>query len=186
MGRRTVFMDLQGTLGGEGSGDIRDFEFFPFAIEAIKLVNDNDMLAIIITNQSHIAKGNFTLDEYYDYEGELLRLVEEKGAKINGIYCCPHGKEDNCICKKPLDGLVRKAQEKFHIDLGNSYLIGDMGYSDMVLSKNLGCKGILVKTGVGEGSLNEFRHTWEHVEPYFIASNILEGIKFILKDLKGE
>lgn len=186
MVKKAVFIDLQGTLGGDGEGDIRNFEFYPFSIEAIKLINENNMLAIIITNQSRIAKGYFTLKDYEIHEGNLIRMIEENGAKLDGIYCCPHGEKDNCRCKKPLDGLIKKAQEKFNIDLPNSYLLGDMGSSDMILANNVGCKGILVKTGVGEGSLNEFRHTWQEVEPYFVADNVLEGVKFILNDVKGE
>ena len=55
--RAAVFLDLQGTLGGEGLGDIKHFTFFPSAIPAIKLLNDANLLAIVVTNQSHIAKG---------------------------------------------------------------------------------------------------------------------------------
>lgn len=180
--RQAVFMDLQGTLGGEGVGDIRNFSFFPFSIDAIKLINKNNMLAIIITNQSHISKGYFTIQQYEDYAKKLKLYLKMKNAYIDEIYCCPHGKNDNCTCKKPLSGLIEQAKNDFDIDLTSSYMIGDMGCTDMILAKKVRCKSILVRTGVGEGSLNEFRHTWKDVEPDFIAKNVLEGVKWILNN----
>jgi histidinol-phosphate phosphatase family protein len=109
MGKQAVFMDLQGTLGGEGEGDIRDFSFFPFSIDAIKLINQNNMLAIIITNQSRISKGYFTLAQYDDCVENLKAELEINNSFIDGIYCCPHGRNDNCNCKKPLPGLIEQA-----------------------------------------------------------------------------
>ena len=64
MKKPAVFLDFQGTLGGEGTDDIRSFEFYPFSVDAIKLLNDNEILAIGITNQSNISKGEFTLEEF--------------------------------------------------------------------------------------------------------------------------
>jgi D-glycero-D-manno-heptose 1,7-bisphosphate phosphatase len=186
MVKQAVFMDLQGTLGGEAVGDIRDFSFFPFSIDAIKLINKNNMLAIIITNQSHISKGYLTIQQYEDYVEKLKSYLKMNNAYIDEIYCCPHDKTDNCTCKKPLPGLIEQAENDFDIDLTSSYIIGDMGCTDMILAKTVGCKSILVRTGVGEGSLNEFRHTWKEVEPDFIANNVLEGVNWILNNKSFE
>lgn len=184
MGKQAVFIDLQGTLGGDGIGDITGFTFYPFAIEAIKLLNKNDILAIIITNQSHIAKGYFTYETYEVHAERIRNELKTSGAFINQIYCCPHGHKDNCTCKKPLRGMIDKAMADLDIDLSESYVIGDMGSSDMILAKDIGCKGVLVRTGVGEGSLKEFRYAWQEVDPDYIAENILEGVKWILAERK--
>ena len=75
------------------------------------------------------------------------------------------------------------AKNDFAIDIKKSYVIGDMGMSDMVLAKNIGAKGVLVLTGVGKGSLNEFRHTWKDVEASYIAEDVFEATKWIINDL---
>jgi D-glycero-D-manno-heptose 1,7-bisphosphate phosphatase len=179
--RMAAFIDLQGTLGGECMGDIMDFTFYPFAMDAIKLLNTNNILAIVLTNQSRIAKGNLT---YFDYEKKLVEIesyLSSYGVYLDGVYCCPHSKIDKCNCKKPLPGLVRRAENDFKIDLPNSFIIGDMGNSDMALASNLGVKGILVKTGAGEESLTTYRDTWSDIEPYLVTENVLEAVKHIIK-----
>lgn len=180
MSRQAVFIDLQGTLGGDPLGDILNFSFYDFSIEAIKLLNKNSLLVFIITNQSNIAKGYLTMEQYENCVKELIHELELRGAKVDGIYCCPHGRNDECDCKKPLPGLVKQAQKDYAIDLSKSYVVGDMGCTDMILAKNIGAKGILVRTGVGEGSLNEFRHTWQDATANYVADNILDAVNWIL------
>ncbi|HOJ10773.1 MAG TPA: HAD hydrolase-like protein [Clostridiales bacterium] len=64
-----------------------------------------------------------------------------------------------------------------------AYVVGDIGMTDMVLARNINAKGILVLTGVGKGSLNEFRDTWKHIEDDYIAENVLDAVKWIMNDL---
>ena len=177
--KRAVFIDLQGTLGGEGKGDIMEFAFFPFAYEALRILNERGCLAIIITNQAHISKGYFTYADYERKAEELKKLLNEKNAYINGIYCCPHMPKDHCSCMKPMPGMIEQALKDFEIDIMNSYVIGDMGESDMLLAMNTGMKGILVKTGGGEVSLTSDRELWTETEPYFVAEHVLEAVKYI-------
>ena len=180
----TVFIDLQGTLGGDSMGDIRDFYFYPFAVDAIKLLNRSGILAIVVTNQSRIAKGYLTLEEYESKLKQIKEELQAQGAGLDGFYCCPHAKEDRCSCKKPLTGLVQQAQQDFAIDLEHSFVVGDMGNSDMLLSHHLGIRGILVRTGAGEDSWTTYRHTWEAAEPCFVAQDILEAAEYIVQHQK--
>jgi D-glycero-D-manno-heptose 1,7-bisphosphate phosphatase len=180
--RSAVFLDLQGTLGGEGLSDIRDFTFYPFAITAIKLLNESGLPAIVITNQSNIAKGLFTIDYF---RGRMEMLKEElarNGAHLDAVYCCPHMDEDECSCKKPKTGMVLDAQQDFGLDLKTCYIVGDTGAWDIVLANRVGCKGILVRTGLGESSLEEYRYTWADSYAYFIAEDVLHAVNWILAD----
>ena len=173
------FLDLQGTLGGDGLGDIRDFGFYPCAVPALRLLSQAGMLNIILTNQSHIGKGWFTYQQYEERAEELQAELSRAGVKIDAIYCCPHSAFDACVCQKPKLGMVSEAQQEFGIDLSRSFVVGDMGSSDMLLAHAAGCKGVLVRTGVGESSLDEFRHTWASVEPSFVAANALQAAEWI-------
>lgn len=178
--KRAVFIDLQGTLGGNPLGDVMDFSFYPFTIEAIKLLNQNRFLAIVVTNQSRIAKGHLTYEDYENKIQEIINLLSSAGVYFDAIYCCPHAAEDNCSCKKPLPGLIRQAERDFDIDVQESFVIGDMGMSDMILANSIGARGILVKTGAGIGSLTAYRHTWQDIEPYLVVENVLEAVQHII------
>lgn len=177
---RAVFLDLQGTLGGDGLGDVREFEFFPCAIPAVRLINSAGLLAVVITNQSHIGKGMLSYKEYEQRMGAIKQTLVREGGYFDAVYCCPHTQHDGCNCKKPLPGLIRRGVQEFDIDVSRSYVVGDMGASDMVLAHTEGAKGILVLTGVGKGSLGEFRHTWAGIQPAYIAENVLDAVEWIL------
>jgi D-glycero-D-manno-heptose 1,7-bisphosphate phosphatase len=181
MNNKAVFLDLQGTLGGEGLGDIMDFEFFPCSIDAIKLLNEHGILAIVVTNQSHIAKGLLTMSDFNNRVEDLKVELSKANTHFDAVYCCPHVRDDNCECKKPLTGMLLQAQRDFNIDLSESYVVGDMGMSDMLMAKAAGAKGILVRTGVGEGSLTDFRHTWTEAEPDYVADDVLKAVRWIIK-----
>ena len=165
-----VFLDLQGTLGGDGLGDIRDFTFYPCAIAALRLLHQSGLLAIVVTNQSHIAKGLFTYEQYIERTKQLQQELLEDGVHLDAIYCCPHGPRDACACQKPKLELLHEAQRAFGVDLTECYVVGDWGSLDMLMAQAAGSKGVLVRTGVGESSLNEYRHTWAGMEPDFVAT----------------
>lgn len=185
MGKAAVYLDFQGTLGGSGIDDIRTLELYPFSIEAIHMLNDAGVLAIGTTNQSHIARGELTLEQY----NEKLRLLEEElaaqGAHLDAVYMCPHDRGDRCACKKPAAGMIDAARCDFDIDPRCQYVVGDMGMSDIAMARNTGAKGVLVLTGVGQGSLGAYRHTWADLEADHIAENVREAVRWILQDLQG-
>lgn len=178
--RKAVFLDLQGTLGGEGLGDILDFELYSFSADAIKLLNKNNLLAIVVTNQSHISKGYFTYEDFENKIDKVKTELNKCGAFLDAVYCCPHGKDEGCLCKKPLPGMLVQAQKDFNLNLKDSYVIGDMGAADMVMAKSVGAKGILVRTGVGESSLTTFKYTWSNIQADYIADNVMDAVFWIL------
>lgn len=184
MGKAAVYLDFQGTLGGAGTDDIRTLELYPFSTEAIHMLNDAGVLAIGMTNQSHIAKGELTLEEYDAKLWLLEQELAEQGAHLDAVYMCPHGREDRCACKKPATGMIEAARRDFDIDPRRQYVVGDMGMSDIALAHNAGAKGVLVLTGVGQGSLGAFRHTWAGLETDHVAENVREAVRWILQDMQ--
>lgn len=183
--KSAVFLDLQGTLGGSGVDDISTFVFYPFSATAIKELNKRGIPAIVLTNQSNIARGIITQCEFDDKIDALKKELACDGAFLDGVYCCPHVREDNCSCKKPLTGLIDKASIEHCIYPNASYVVGDMGMNDIVLARNVGAKGILVLTGAGQGSMSEYRHTWKDYEADYIAANVHDAICWILRDSIG-
>jgi len=176
--KKAIFWDLHGTLGGEATGKIEEFEPFGFALEALARAREAGFLNIIVTNQSRIGRGEMTLETYKAHEGRILGLF---GGLADEMLCCPHTGADGCDCKKPKPGLVLRCAEKYGLALEKCWIVGDMGKNEIVLAKNAGCRGALVLTGGGKGSLGEFRHTWQGFEADLIAGNALEAIEKIIK-----
>lgn len=129
----------------------------------------------VILSRGYISQKDF------DNKMDMLNIVLLKqDAYLDDVYCCPHTRKDQCNCKKPLTGLVERAMKEHNIDLKHSFVIGDMGMSDIVLASNIGAKGILVLTGAGKGSLTEFRDTWANYGADYIADDVLEAVNWIL------
>ncbi|MCX5840266.1 MAG: HAD family hydrolase [Deltaproteobacteria bacterium] len=179
-----VFLDRDGTINEEvGYMDsLEKLKIIPEAFAAIRRINQNDMKAVVITNQSGVARGFFSEDFVQTVHAIIQEQLKARKAFIDAFYFCPHHPTEGqgvylqtCNCRKPAPGLLFKAADEMEIDLGRSYLIGDMP-KDIEAAKRAGAKGILVRTGYGQ------EHRAFAVEPDYIAGNILDAVRWILKD----
>jgi D-glycero-D-manno-heptose 1,7-bisphosphate phosphatase len=187
MKRPAVFIDRDGTISEE-VGYINHpsrFRVFPYTAEAIKLLNDQGWLAIVITNQAGVARGYFSESMIQTVHDNLLREVGEKGARVDAIYYCAHHPSvgappyrQDCDCRKPKPGLVNRACKDLDIDLKYSWMIGDR-YGDVELAHNAGIRSALVLSGYGRGEWENQRSQWKQ-QPELVAENLLEAIKSIL------
>jgi D-glycero-D-manno-heptose 1,7-bisphosphate phosphatase len=183
---RAVFMDRDGTINEEVGflSRMEQLRIYPQAYEAIRLINASGMKAVVVTNQSGIARGYFTEDFVRSVHDRINELIGAEGARIDGFYVCPHHPiygngiyKQRCPCRKPEPGLFLQAAEELHIDLTRSYMIGDM-LKDIEAGKKAGVRGILVKTGYG---INIVRTDM----PAYIAEDILDAVKWIMRDREG-
>lgn len=176
--KRAVFFDRDGTLIEEKGylKDPEEMEIIPGALEAVRLIKRLGFLAIVITNQSGVARGYISEKNLEDINSQLLKVFNQKGAQLDDIFVCPHGPKDDCMCRKPRPGLLVRAAMKYGINLKMSYMIGDRD-SDVGAITSVGGKGILVLTGYGEETWHRWR--WGH-KPNFVAKNVLEGAYWIL------
>ncbi|MCO6432587.1 MAG: HAD-IIIA family hydrolase [Deltaproteobacteria bacterium] len=145
-----VFLDRDGTLNEpvEYLHEPHKFKMIAGAAEALKLFQDKGYYLIIVTNQPGIGLGYFSKEEFFSVNKVLLKAVSEAGASIDKIYFCPHSKADNCSCRKPQTGMIRRAVKELNIDLEKSFVIGD-STADLMLAKKSGIKSVLVQTGNG-------------------------------------
>jgi D,D-heptose 1,7-bisphosphate phosphatase len=187
-----VFLDRDGTINEEvGYLDSLDkLKVIPSAYEAIRLINESGMKAVVISNQAGVARGLFTEDFVKITNEHLQTALRQKRAYIDNFYYCPHHPTEGigiylqpCNCRKPAPGMLFNAAQELNIDLTRSYLVGDR-FRDMEAGKKVGVKGILVKTGYGQDLLQDDGPDRETAEakPDFIAADILEAVKWILKD----
>jgi len=187
-----VFLDRDGTINEEvGYLDNLDkLKIIPAAYEAIRLINKSCMKAIVVTNQAGVARGFFT-EQFVKQTHEIMQAnLIDQNASIDKFYYCPHHPTEgtgiylkSCNCRKPLPGMLLQAAHDLNIELENSYLIGDT-CRDMETAKKTGVKGILVMTGYGREELltvGTGAGTATN-RPAFIAEDILEAVKWIMKD----
>jgi len=187
-----VFLDRDGTINEEVGylDDLDKLKIIGSAYQAIKMVNDKGMKVVVISNQSGVARGLLTEEFVRKTNDCLQNRLLQRGARIDHFYYCPHHPTEgekpyrqNCDCRKPAPGMLLRAAADLNIDLRNSYLVGDR-FLDMEAAKNAGVKGILVRTGYGSELLQDDgpdQSTADN-QPDFVAADILEAIKWILKD----
>ena len=155
--QKAIFLDRDGTINKKIDflKNIDDFELIPGVADAIKKINESDYLAIVITNQPVIARGDITFKELTQIHNKMETLLGNEGAYIDDIFFCPHHPDIGfdgevkelkikCECRKPNPGMIFKAKEKYNIDLENSWMIGDSEI-DILTGKNAGCKTALVE-----------------------------------------
>jgi D-glycero-D-manno-heptose 1,7-bisphosphate phosphatase len=187
MTNRAIFLDRDGTLNEE-DGYITSPErlrLYSFAVEAVRLINQSGWKAIVLTNQSGVARGYFTeatLIEIHERMEESLRL---QGARIDAIYYCAHHPDYgsppyrlDCDCRKPRPGLVVKAARDFNLDLSRCYVIGDR-YRDIEAGHAAGARGVMVMTGLGREEYETDQPSWPR-QPDHVAEDLLEAVKWIL------
>lgn len=156
MANKAVFLDRDGVINVD-TGYVShsdDFEFIEGVIDACKKMKELGYMLVVITNQSGIARGYFTEDEFMTLTEWMDWSLADKGVDLDGIYFCPHHPEkgvgdykQNCNCRKPQPGMLLSAIEHLDIDVSNSFLVGDK-VSDLKAGKNAGvATNILVRTG---------------------------------------
>ncbi len=124
---KAVFLDRDGVINIEKEYlyKIEEFEFIDGVFESVIYLQKLGYKLFIITNQSGIARGYYSLDEFNKLSSWMMDEFSKKGVKIEKLYFCPHGPNDNCSCRKPKTGMIDDALKEFDIDLAQSILIGD-------------------------------------------------------------
>ena len=174
--QKAIFLDRDGTLCEEVNYLSRpeDLRLFPFSAEAVRLLNENGFLVILITNQSGIARGFFDEKTLHEIHAKLKNELAESDAKLNAIYFCPHNPTDNCACRKPKIGMIERATSDFSLDLESSWIIGDKAI-DVETGFNAQIKTALVLTGYGQTEVEKLKK-----KPDLIAENLLQIVKRFL------
>lgn len=178
-GDKAIFLDRDGVVV-EDTGYVyktEHFKLLPNAIKGMKLLRNYKLF--IVTNQSGIGRGFYTLSDFQKFNNHLLEQLKKHNVKIEKIYYCPHKPQDNCKCRKPKIKLLKDAEKEFKINLKSSFVIGDKK-SDIELGNNAGCKTILVLTGDGINA-----NAKDEISDY-IAKDLLDAAKWILRNKEFE
>lgn len=191
MARRAVFLDRDGTLCRE-VGYINHperLELAPGAAAAVRDLNERDLAVVVVTNQAGVARGYFPWHVVEDTHRRLHTLLAAEGARLDGVYVCPHhpevggpGFRQACSCRKPRPGLLRRAARELGLDLPRSFVVGD-SFRDIGAGRAAGvAAAILVRTGYGRGELL-WRSPRATVWPDFIADDLPAALDWIFRRL---
>ncbi|GHV03439.1 D,D-heptose 1,7-bisphosphate phosphatase [Campylobacterota bacterium] len=134
-----LFLDRDGVINVDYNFVHRAEEFVltDGIVDLLRLAAARNYKAIVVTNQSGIARKIYTMNDFLTLTRYMIAKLEALGAPIAGVYYCPHAPEDGCECRKPQPGMLLQAAHDFQIDLGASWLIGDRP-SDIMAAKNAG------------------------------------------------
>ena len=190
--KRAIFMDRDGTLSHEVGyvNHLSRFRLFPYAVDAVRLVERAGWLAVLVTNQAGVARGYFPESLIGEVHASIQQAMAAGGARLAGIYYCPHHPSvgeppyrQECDCRKPRPGLLRRAAAELDIDLGRSWVVGDR-HGDLQLAWHVGARGALVKTGYGLGELAYKAPAWPRPAD-LVAEHLLEAVERILSEDAG-
>ena len=175
--QKAIFLDRDGTINVYKGflKNIKDFELIRGVADAIRKINESGYLAIVVTNQPVVARGELSLLELEEIHNRMETELGIAGAYLDSIYFCPHHPDKGysgevpefkieCDCRKPKPGMLFQAAKDFNINLLDSWIIGD-GENDIKAGKAAGCKTVLVGNGkynqdITVDSVKEFVENW--------------------------
>ena len=184
--RRAAFLDRDGTLIEEVHylATPSQVRVLPGVPKALVRLREMGFLAVVVTNQSAIARGMLSETGLREIHAEMGRQLGEQGNAVDSIYYCPHHPDIgdppyrcNCDCRKPKPGLLSRAAEDLGIDLSRSFIIGDK-LSDLEAGWNAGCRSILVLTGYGREVRKQLSVS-EAGRVGYVAKDLADAVEWI-------
>ncbi len=182
MHKRAIFLDRDGTIIHTKPyiKDPEQVELIHRAAEGLKLLSRAGYLLIIVTNQSGIARRSLNLTDFWRVQKRLAQELFRQGVCLDAVYFCPHHPDEKCSCRKPQVQMLLQAQKEFLISLPDSYHIGDK-WEDIQFAKNAGITPVLVLTGHGKETLQQYTLPSETL----ICDDLFHAAESILKHSGG-
>ncbi len=172
--RAAVFLDRDGTLI-EDTGYLRnpdDVRLLPGAAEALRELDEQGFLLVVVTNQSGIGRGLISTAEAEAVGLRFVARLEQQGARVHGIYVCPHVPTAECGCRKPAPGMLFQAASEHDIDLARSFIVGDKA-CDIEAGQRAGCSTILLsfpRAAPVQTASDHTAHSWPEAVAWILAT----------------
>ena len=186
-----IFLDRDGTINQEVNhlSNVDQFKLIDGVGEAICRINAAGVLAVVVTNQPVIARGELKESELRAIHNKMDTLLGEQGAYVDRLYYCPHHTDSgfegevaelkfDCDCRKPKTGMFEQAKEDLNIVLERSWMVGD-SYRDILAAQRVGMKSVLVQTGYAG---KDRKDSYKNVNPDFVAQDLRAAVGLILKE----
>jgi len=182
---RAVFLDRDGTMIEDvGYLDrLERLKLFPYTVDAVRILNRGGFKVVVVTSQNGVANGILTEEFLHEAHGQLSRVFEAGGGKVEGYYYCPHSVHasvaryrTDCDCRKPKPGMILAAARDHDIDVARSFVVGDR-WRDIEMGLAAGTKAVLVETGYGK---TQAPHRPDGLPDVPVVANLIEAASLIL------
>ena len=182
-----VFLDRDGTMIHDPGhlSRLDELRWYPWTIDAVRLLNRAGFLVFVTTNQGGVGLGLYEEAFVHAVHALMAARISAGGGRIDGWFYCPHHPRAvidslriECDCRKPRPGMVRQAQARAAFDLSRSFVVGDK-MSDIGLAASVGARGVLVRTGHGEGEATRMPDA-PAAAPAFIGANLMDATSWML------
>jgi D-glycero-D-manno-heptose 1,7-bisphosphate phosphatase len=179
----TIFLDRDGVINENRSDYVKswqEFRFLPGSREAIAKLTQAGHRMIVCSNQAGVARGHISVETVEDIHRRMVAAIAEVGGTIEKVYYCPHGKEENCACRKPRPGMLLHARDELGVDLSDAVFIGD-SITDVRAGLAAGVRSMLVLTGLG---IEQYRNHYHEADgPFRITMSLKHASEFIIQGL---
>ncbi len=179
----TIFLDRDGVINENREDYVKswsEFRFLPGSREAIAKLTKAGHRIVVCTNQAGIARGSVSMKTVDEIHFRMMTSISEVGGRIEKVYYCPHGKNEDCACRKPRPGMLLRARDELDLDMLDAVFIGD-SITDVRAGLAAGIHTVLVLSGLG---LEQFREHYHEVNgPFRISMNLKHAAELVLKGL---
>ncbi|MHB0912358.1 MAG: D-glycero-beta-D-manno-heptose 1,7-bisphosphate 7-phosphatase [Armatimonadota bacterium] len=179
---RVVFLDRDGVLNQNRDDYVKSVDelvIFPEAMEAVAELTRAGFRVVVVSNQAAVARGMLDPSELDRINAKLVSAAAERGGEISAVYCCTHGRNDGCDCRKPEPGMLLRAGRELGFDPAGCWFVGD-AKTDMQAGARAGCKTVLVLSGKAIPSDTE---EWKD-QPEYMAQDLADAVRFILETVR--
>ena len=176
---KIVILDRDGVINQDSANYIKnENEWIPIpgSLEAIATLTQNNFKVIIVTNQSGVGRGLYSMENLNQIHQKMHRLLADMGSRIDSICICPHTEEDDCHCRKPRPGMLFEIEKTYGISVKNLFGIGD-SLRDLEAFDTAKMQPILVKTGNGQKVSKQKKYP----KKTKIFKNLLDASQYIIK-----
>jgi D-glycero-D-manno-heptose 1,7-bisphosphate phosphatase len=178
---RIVFLDRDGVINEDSPDFIKswaEFTFLPRSLDALACLTQAGYQALIITNQSGVHRGLLTHDQLTHIHARMVQRIQSHGGRIADIFFCPHTPQEQCTCRKPRPGLIRKAVQRYNLVVEKTVMVGDSA-KDMHCAVNARCgHRVLVQTGNGRKAQKELQ--LQKVSVDCVARDLFAAVQWII------
>ena len=176
-----IFLDRDGVIIENLHNYVRswsDVFIYPQALRALQKIHNSEYKIFILTNQSAVGRGIISRSTADEINQRLVNEIESAGGRVDRVIICPHTPEDNCLCRKPLPGMVQEAAASTPIDINRSIMIGD-SLSDIIAGQAAGVgRNVLVYTGRGLSQIE--LPLASEIPPFLVYENLSEAISDLI------
>jgi D-glycero-D-manno-heptose 1,7-bisphosphate phosphatase len=179
---RAIFLDRDGVIGENRADHVKswdEFHFLPGALDALRWLRLGGFRTFVVTNQAIVNRGVVAAEVVEEINARMALCVAGYGGRIDDIRYCPHDYSEYCECRKPRPGMLLQLAEQWHVDLAQSYMVGD-AWTDIAAGRAVSCRSIMVRTGRGAEQLN-LPETRQYT-PDHTAADLAAAVEWLLRE----